>query len=369
MPERRSLGYDTRFGSGWISGVAAVFLGALGLGAVLCLLFPDVLTSAETRGHYPLPVVRFLVHLVLVGAVGLGLLSVMLSRRLRLGLVGMVLAAAAVLLGGSQVDVQVRGGQSTALGLDWFLVNVFVLAMVFVPLEALFARLTEQPLFRKGWLTDLLHFGVSHVLVQVSVFLTLVPAAILFHWAVDPGLQAAVAAQPLLVQLVEIVVVADLAQYAIHRLFHRVPWLWRFHAVHHSSQAMDWLAASRIHLVDAVVTRAFGFVPLYVLGFAQGAVYAYLVFVSFHAIFVHANVRFRFDRLAQVIGTPRFHHWHHAAEPQAVDRNFAIHLPALDRLFGTLYLPDRWPAAYGIEGDPVPDHYLGQVAYPFTARR
>ena len=86
MSGRRALGYDTRFGSGWISGVAAVVLGALGLGAVLCLLFPDVLTSPETRGYYPLPAVRFLVHVVLVGAFGLGLLSVVLSRRLRLGL-------------------------------------------------------------------------------------------------------------------------------------------------------------------------------------------------------------------------------------------------------------------------------------------
>jgi len=369
MPERPPLGYDTRFGSGWISGVAAVTLGALGLGAVLCLLFPDVLTSPETRGYYPLPIVRFLIHLVLVGAFGLGLLSVVLSRRLRLGLTGMGLALAAVLLGGSQVDVQVRAERTTAIGFDWFLVNIFVLALVFVPLEVLFARRPEQPLFRKGWLTDLLHFGVSHLLVQVSVFLTLVPAAVLFHWAVDPRLQAAVAAQPLLLQFLEIVVVADLAQYAIHRLFHRAPWLWRFHAVHHSSQAMDWLAASRIHLVDAVVTRAVGFVPLYVLGFAPGPVYAYLVFVSFHAIFVHANVRLGFGPLARLIGTPRFHHWHHAAEPQAVDRNFAIHLPVLDRLFGTLYLPDRWPVRYGIEGDPVPEHYLGQVVYPFAPHR
>ena len=368
MSGRRALGYDTRFGSGWISGVAAVVLGALGLGAVLCLLFPDVLTSPETRGYYPLPAVRFLVHVVLVGAFGLGLLSVVLSRRLRLGLTGMGLGLAAVLLGGSQVDVQLRAERATAIGLDWFLVNIFVLAMVFVPLEALFARLPAQPLFRTGWLTDLLHFGVSHLLVQVTVFLTLVPAAVLFRWAVDPGLQAAVAAQPWLLQFVAIVVVADLAQYTIHRLFHRVPWLWRFHVIHHSSTAMDWLAASRIHLVDAVVTRAVGFVPLYVLGFAPQPVYAYLVFVSFHAIFVHANVRFEFRRLAPVIGTPRFHHWHHAAEAQAVDRNFAIHLPVLDRLLGTLYLPDRWPTRYGIEGDPVPGHYLGQVVHPFVRR-
>ncbi len=54
----------------------------------------------------------------------------------------------------------------------------------------------------------------------------------------------------------------------------------------------------------------------------------------------------------------------HAVRP--VDRNFAIHLPVIDRIFGTLYLPpERWPEAYGIEGNPVPERYPGQVLYPF----
>jgi lathosterol oxidase len=221
--------------------------------------------------------------------------------------------------------------------------------------------------FRSGWLTDLAHFGVSHLAVQLTVLLTLVPAAVFFRWAVHPGVQAAVGAQPLVLQLLEVLLVADLAEYAVHRMFHRVPWLWRFHAVHHSARALDWLAASRIHLVDAVLTRAIAFVPLYVLGFAEPAVYAYLVFVSFHAIFVHANVRFDFGRLERVIGTPRFHHWHHAADAEAVDKNFAIHLPVLDRLFGTLHMPEgAWPVRYGISGDPVPDGYLRQIVYPFT---
>jgi lathosterol oxidase len=131
---------------------------------------------------------------------------------------------------------------------------------------------------------------------------------------------------------------------------------------------MDWLAASRIHLVDAVVTRALAFVPLYVLGFAPGAVYAYLVFVSFHAIFLHANVRFGFGPLAWIVGTPRFHHWHHAVRP--ADKNFAIHLPMIDRIFGTYYLPPgRWPGEYGMEGNPVPPRYPGQVLYPFRRHR
>jgi lathosterol oxidase len=358
-----SLGYDEHFGRGFVSGVFAVVLSALGLGGVLCLRFPSLLTTPDARALYPLDVVRFLIHLHLVAGFGLGVLSIVLSRRALLGLSGVGMVVIAALLGGSQTPIGTLGG-TRALGLDWFLLNVLVLAMLFVPLERLFARLPEQPIFRRGWATDLAHFAVSHLLVQVTVLLTLVPAALFFRWAVHPAVQHAIAAQPALLQFAEIVVVADLSEYAVHRLFHAVPLLWRFHAVHHSSETMDWLASSRIHLVDAVVTRALAFVPLYVLGFSTGPVYAYLVFVSFHAIFVHANVRFRFGVLERIIGTPKFHHWHHATAP--VDKNFAIHLPLIDRVFGTYWLPAEFPATYGIAGTPVPRRYAAQLIWPFT---
>jgi sterol desaturase/sphingolipid hydroxylase (fatty acid hydroxylase superfamily) len=129
---------------------------------------------------------------------------------------------------------------------------------------------------------------------------------------------------------------------------------------------MDWLAGSRLHVVDAVVARGLVLVPLQLAGLAEPALYAYLVFVSFHAVFIHANVRFSFGALESLLVVPRFHHWHHAAAEEARDRNFAVHLPWLDRLFGTTHLPQgAWPDAYGIAGDPVPEGYLGQLAHPF----
>ena len=363
----RPLGYDRRFGRGWISGVFAVALGALGAGGVLCIRYPALLTLPDARAVYPMDVVRFLIHLVLVGAFGLAVLSIALSRRAPLGLTAVGLVVAALLMGGSQADVGSLDG-TRYVGLDWFLLNVLVLAMLFVPLEQLFARLPQRVL-RPGWTTDLAHFAVSHLLVQVTVLLTLMPAAMFFRWAVHPAFQNAVAAQPYVVQFVEILLVADLSEYAIHRLFHTVPFLWRFHAVHHSAEVMDWLAGSRMHLVDVLVTRALVFVPLYVLGFAPPPVYAYLVFVSFHAVFIHANVRFRFGRVAHLIATPQFHHWHHAADAEGVDKNFAVHLPVLDRLFGTYCMPaERWPNAYGIAGRPVPPDYARQLLYPFSGR-
>jgi len=92
------------------------------------------------------------------------------------------------------------------------------------------------------------------------------------------------------------------------------------------------------------------------------------VFVSFHAVFIHANVRFRFGLLEQVLATPRAHHWHHAVAP--VDVNFAVHLPVLDRAFGTQHLPrDAWPEAYGIGGDRVPEGWWPQLLWPLRAHR
>jgi lathosterol oxidase len=94
-------------------------------------------------------------------------------------------------------------------------------------------------------------------------------------------------------------------------------------------------------------------------------VYAYLVFVSFHAVFIHANLRFRFRGVEWLVVTPRFHHWHHAAAPEAVDKNFAIHLPVIDWILGTAYFPaGGWPDAYGLAGPPMPDGWFRQFLSP-----
>jgi len=204
--------------------------------------------------------------------------------------------------------------------------------------------------------------------VQVTVLLTMIPAVVFFGFFEGDALHAAIGAQPLWLQLLEALVLADLFAYGSHRLFHAVPVLWRFHAIHHSSEQLDWLAGSRLHLVDIVVTRAVAFVPLYLMGFEPGALYPYLVFASLQAVFVHANVRFRFGPIRHLLVTPQFHHWHHTAEPHAVDRNFAIHLPVIDWIFGTHHLPKNdWPEHYGIEERTVPEGWWAQLVFPFRS--
>jgi lathosterol oxidase len=359
----------TRFGSGWLSGTTSVLLGVLGVGAVACFHFPELLTSPDIRARLPIPAIRILVQVVIGLAFLLGLISTVLRRRKVLGATGMALALLASLAGGGNVPVE--GTVRTTpmyLGLDWFLINVLLLVVLFVPMERIWPLRRGQSVFRPGWTTDGIYFFVSHLLVQVSTLLTLLPARVAFSWAVHPSVQAAVQSQPALLQFIECVIVADLTEYWVHRIFHRTSWLWRFHAVHHSSTSMDWLAGSRLHIVDVVLTRGLTFVPLFLLGFDTGPLYAYLAFVSVHAVFIHANVSWRFPRWVEaVIVTPRFHHWHHGAEAAAVDKNFAVHLPVIDKIFGTYYAPEnQWPSAYGIAGDPVPEGYLAQLVYPAT---
>jgi len=368
----RAFGDDApaHFGTGWASGVLSAFLGALGLLAVAVLWFPDELSTARFRAAYPLPLLRGLIEAAIGAAFLLGVLSLWLRRRKVLGATGVGLALVAALLGGGRVSGRAVDDAGLTLGVDWFLLNLFLLALVFVPLERAFARSPGQTTFRNGWTTDGLHFLVSHALVQALSFLILLPATRLTRLWQPEGLQALVRSWPFVVQLLAIVVVADLAQYAVHRAFHRVPLLWRFHAIHHSSVALDWLAGSRLHLVDVVVTRGLVLLPLVMLGFEERPLGAYLVFVSFHAVFIHANLRFRFRKLESLLVTPRFHHWHHADAPEARDRNFAVHLPWLDRLFGSAHEPpgDRWPESYGIAGHPVPPGYAGQLLYPLRSR-
>jgi lathosterol oxidase len=356
------------FGSGWLSGVASVVLGALGFGAVLCFHFPSLLTVPELRSLYPVPHIRALLHLVLVAAFVLGVLSVWLRRRKVLGLAGIGLTLAAALLGGSRVPLDAELDQGPFLGLDFFLLTLIAYSALFIPLERLVARLPDQGIFRRGWRTDLVYFLVSALLVQVTTLLTMRPAMTLFSWAVSTDLQRTVSALPFAAQFVGILVLTDLVQYAVHRAFHRVPLLWRFHRIHHSAETMDWLAGSRLHLVDVAGTRGLTYVPIYVLGFAEAALYAYVIFVSVQATFIHANVRFTFGGLRWVLATPQFHHWHHGAEPEAVDKNFAVHLPVLDRLFGTYHLPEnRWPVSYGLaDRTPVPSGYVRQLVDPFV---
>jgi sterol desaturase/sphingolipid hydroxylase (fatty acid hydroxylase superfamily) len=287
-----------------------------------------------------------------------------------LGACGVSLTLLASMLGGSEATQSVKDVTPLYLGLDFFVLRILFTGFLFIPLERIFAQKTEQHVFREEWREDLFYFMVSSLLVQVLTFLTFIPAKTILVIAPLEAVRAWVRALPFVIQFVAIMFLTDLVQYWVHRAFHRIPWLWRFHAVHHSARSMDWMAGARMHFLEILVLRATTVIPMFVLGFSANAMNTYIFVVYLYSTFVHANLNWRFGWLEKLLVTPRFHHWHHGIEKEAIDVNFAIHFPLLDRLFGTYHLPkEKWPEGYGIGGHPVPLGYLKQFKYPFQREK
>jgi lathosterol oxidase len=359
----------TAFGHGFISGLLSALLGIAGFGVVISLRFPQVLMQDELAFLYASPYFAAILHLVLVGAFVLGSISAVLRANKTMAVIGIGFTLAAALLGGSRVVPGVMPGvPRSGLAVDFFVLNLLLYSAVFVPLERWFALRAGQPVFRRQWTVDLTYFFVNSLLIEVLTIFTLQPALALFGWARVGSVSAFIGSLPIVVQVPLMVLTADLTQYWIHRTFHTVPWLWRFHAIHHSAEEMDWLAGSRLHLVDVIVTRGLTYVPIFVLGFSNAALLIYVFLVAVQATFIHANVRWQFRPVRRLIATPAFHHWHHTAESHALDKNFAVHTPIWDLLFGTYYLPDRWPERYGLHRGRVPAGWIGQLLDPMRRR-
>ena len=358
-----------RFGSGWYAGFFGLLMAISGFALVLVLRYPDWLGSPELARLRESSSFRPVVHAVILAAYALSILSLMLRRNRILGFTGLGIALAAALLGGANASEQDVRSWGIFFGLDFFILNMLLAGFLFAPLERLIPHRPDQRLFRTEWREDLFYFLVSSMLVQAITFLTFAPSTLILDQTTGLGqARAIVGSQPLILQVVEVMILSDFAQYWFHRAFHRIPFLWGFHAVHHSTKAMDWLAGSRMHFVEIALLRGVTAIPMLTLGFSPAALQIYVGIVYVYSSLLHANVKGDFDRLGRFVATPRFHHWHHGLEPEAVDKNFAIHFPLLDRLFGTFHMPrGRWPENYGVP-EEVPPGYLRQFAYPFRRR-
>ena len=358
---------STGFGTGWWSGVLSAFFGFLSFGAVLCLHFPQLLTSPELRPHYPMQTMRILIQCLIVGAIVFGVISSLLRKKKILALIGMLLAIAATAFGGSSVQINGTSHSGLAIGLDWFLLDLLLMSLIYVPLERLWPQYPQQGTFRKQWTLDVVYFMSTHFPLQILSFLVLLPATQATKYLGVPALQHVIAHLPWLLQLLLAILVADIAEYFVHLALHKVPFLWRFHAVHHSSPALDWIAGSRSHFVDDTLVRGFILVPL-MLGFSQSIIFAYLIFVTLHATWTHCNFGPNAKWLEKFLVMPRYHHWHHTSQKEGIDKNFAIHFPWIDRLFGTYYYPDTWPERYGLDGEQIAPGFFRQTVDPFIKR-
>jgi sterol desaturase/sphingolipid hydroxylase (fatty acid hydroxylase superfamily) len=252
-------------------------------------------------------------------------------------------------------------------GLDWLVLDLFFTGAAFVLLEWVFPQVRpDQAPLREGWQLDLGYFGVNHLAVGAFLVVSTHFAHDYFGWAVNPWVQSQVTAMPAVLRFVLVIIAADAVEYASHRAYHEVPFLWRIHAIHHSPETMDWLSGSRLHFLEPLVTRSVVLVPIFLLGFPQDTIFAYLIFISVQSVLIHSNIKVNLGWLRYVIVTTQFHHWHHASDAEAIDKNYTAHTPLFDLLFGTWHLPaERWPVKYGTV-KPVPGGMIGQFLHPIT---
>jgi sterol desaturase/sphingolipid hydroxylase (fatty acid hydroxylase superfamily) len=257
------------------------------------------------------------------------------------------------------------------------LVCFTLLAAAFSLLERLFPSIRGQRLWRRGAGTDLIYWVIQPFVfkpvTQAVTAVALILLAVLSGVGLDRAALTAWIAQghgplgrlPVGAQVVLALLVADLAGYWCHRLFHGAA-LWRFHAVHHSSVELDWLASARAHPVNEIAGSAVRALVLVALGLRVEVLAGVLPFFTLYAILLHANVSWTFGPLRYVIASPAFHRWHHTAQEEGLDRNFAGLLPLWDLMFGTFHMPEgRAPVRFGVIGERVPDGFWQQLAWPF----
>ena len=350
------------------AGVISVFLASLSVLSVLCFHFPEYLTTPELRKGYNVDLLRLILAMSMAVAAACGAFAILRGEAKRLGALGVGLTLAAVWMGGANVEVGDFEQPAVSFGLDWLVLALLANTAVFVLIERMWPHDPDQLILRREWKLDLVYYVFNHLMITVMLLITTMFSGRLFGWAVNDHVQAAIRSQPAWLQFIEVLFAADFVQYWGHRMMHENKYLWNVHAVHHCPARMDWLSGSRIHFGEVLFTRCTVILPIYLLGFAPGAVNAYVVWVGIQGLLIHANTGLAFGPLRYVFTTPHFHHWHHSADAEAIDKNYAAHLPVLDMVFGT-YIDngDRWPERYGVVGKPLPHGFVAQHLYPFIA--
>jgi len=249
------------------------------------------------------------------------------------------------------------------------------LGVVFAVLTHWSACNPSRPWWRKREIaTDVLYWFLIPLGARfVRIGLMVTGAALLFniHGAealikfYDDGF-GPLAEMPLWLQAITFLVVSDFLLYWFHRLYHGAT-MWKYHAVHHSSEELDWISAARFHPVNILFGTVLVDVALLLAGISPNVMLWVGPFTTAHSAFVHANLNWTLGPFKYVLASPVFHRWHHTAADRGGSMNFAGTFPVLDLMFGTFYMPkNELPDAYGVADRSVPEGFGSQIIYPFT---
>ncbi len=256
----------------------------------------------------------------------------------------------------------------------YVVIGLKTLALYSLPFTALafvFPSKPSQPLFRRDMVTDALFALITFVYHPIQALLQVIFVAsiysILAANILKPAHTPILTTLPLWSQIAFIIVATDFLQYWTHRLSHRNI-LWRFHAIHHSSENVDWMSAYRWHPINFLFHVTVPQALVWSAGFSPEAFPPVLLLSTINGCLVHANVKWTYGPLRYVIASPVFHRWHHTPPSQGGEKNFAPFFSVFDVVFGTFYMPEGTPTNFGTPYDSISSNFLGQLAYPFIRK-
>src|ERR1700688_1538195 len=248
------------------------------------------------------------------------------------------------------------------------------LAARFTVLTSFWACNPGRPWWKKPDLvTDLCYWFFIPVIARyLRIGMLIVGAALLFGITTAGGLIAfydnghgPLATLPLAAQMVVFLVGEDFILYWTQRWFHGER-MWKYHAVHHSSEELEWISAARFHPVNLFLGSVFADVALLLAGISPNVFLVLGPLTVAHSAFVHANLDWTLGPFKYVIAGPVFNRWHHTAGARGGEKNFAATFPILDVMFGALYMPaGELPDTYGIAEPGYPTSFPGQLVHPF----
>tara|TARA_R110001632_G_scaffold179993_5_gene300018 strand:- start:18395 stop:19261 length:867 start_codon:yes stop_codon:yes gene_type:complete len=172
-------------------------------------------------------------------------------------------------------------------------------------------------------------------------------------------------------QLLVLFLVRDFIQYFIHRLLHRVPFLWNFHKVHHSVKEMGFAAHLRFHWMETIVYRTLEYIPLALIGFGIDDFILVHLFTLTVGHFNHSNISIPLGFFKYIFNNPQMHIWHHGKKvPNKYGVNFGLTLSIWDYVFKTDYIPTNGrDIELGFKNDEqFPKGFIGQEIYPLSEK-
>lgn len=267
------------------------------------------------------------------------------------------------------------------LHLHWGNYFYWLLAVSFLAwtLEIFFPWRKNQPIFRKDFWLDGFYILFNYFLFSLILYNALSNVAVeAFNdflsgvFGISNLVAVEIGSWPYAAQLLLLFIIADFIQWNVHRLLHRVDWLWNFHKVHHSAKQMGFAAHMRFHFMETIVYKSIQYIPLAMIGFSIEDFF--IIHMGTLAIghLNHANLNWDYGPLKYVFNNPKMHIWHHAKqlpEDRRYGVNFGISLSIWDYLFGTNYIPhDGRDIKLGYSGDEdMPDSFAGQIIAPFRS--